>query len=753
MASIRLVAAAASLTLVFGVRADEPGCPGSIQWDAGAGTTAWTTISNWSPNVVPGASDDVCIPDLAVGVEVVHATGTHAVHSLAGTGGVQVSGGTLSFAVGSPGLVQLVLSGGTLSGAGDLPVSGAFSWTGGTMSGAGRTTATNAAIGGGTKNLVDARVLRTNGSTVWTNTGLLKLDTASMIENLGTWDAQGNASIVNLGSAGPFENPLGSTFKKTGGGGATTIGVPFQNGGMVSVQSGTMSFEGGSTSTGSIEGGASTTVQFMGGAHMLAAGSSLTAGTVYVGAGSLSVDGTYSAVNSTFLDAAVAFRPSATVTQMGSLLISGSASVDLSSGDVLNVPRLAFFGGTLSGTDTLTATGLDSVWAGGTMSGPGTTEMAGGSLSSWAPMDLTDGRVLRFPGPNSHTVDWDGSAPIRLGSGATIENTLSFEFDAGSILDLGGAGGFRNQPFGWFDKSSAGACAVEVPFTNRGVVYVGGGTVQFMAGYTQLEGTTRLSDSDSTLSATTPLDIRGGKLDGDGTVAASVVSSGIVYAGGLTIDGSYTQTAQGTLWKDPPASSDPNPLVVTGAVALSGTLRVTLSNGYVPVNGDTFTILTAPEITGSFTTFDVPRLPGGVGFLIRVEPTQVVLEIAPDSDGDGVADAGDCAPADTGARSAPTESAHLVFASDKQTLSWDYQGTAGWDTVYDAVSGLVAELPVGGVGEICVVSGAGSPHLVDATTPEPGSCFYYLVRARNVCGVGTYGTATGGVPRLTAACP
>lgn len=493
---------------------------------------------------------------------------------------------------------------------------------------------------------------------------------------------------------------------------------------------------------------------------MLTAGSSLTTGTVYVGAGSVTVEGSYSAANSTFLDATVAFHPSATVTQMGSLVISGSASVDLSSGEVLEVTRLSVFGGTLSGTDTLTATGLDSVWAGGSMSGPGTTAMAGGSLSSWAPMDLTGGRVLRFPGPNANSVNWDGSAPIRLGSGATIENSVSFYVDSGSILDLGGAGGFRNQHLGWFFKSSSGACAVEVPFTNRGIVYVGGGTLQFAAGYTQLDGTTWVSNSDATLSATTPLDVQGGDLHGVGTVAASVVNSAIVHPGQffkvLTIDGSYTQTAQGTLMVqigEPPAGYDPNRLVVTGAVSLSGTLNVTLPNGYVPTNGDAFTILTAPEIAGSFTTFDVPRLSGGVGFLARVEPTQVVLEIAPDADGDGVADAGDCAPGDTGARTAPTESAHVVFASDKQTLSWDYQGTAGWDTVYDAVSGLVAELPVGGVGEICVLSGAGSPQLVDATTPEPGSCFYYVVRARNVCGAGSYGMSADGAPRTTGACP
>jgi hypothetical protein len=64
-----------SCLLASPVHADGPGCPGTITWDAGGGTTAWTTLINWSPDVMPGASDDVCIPDLAAGVEVVHLLG------------------------------------------------------------------------------------------------------------------------------------------------------------------------------------------------------------------------------------------------------------------------------------------------------------------------------------------------------------------------------------------------------------------------------------------------------------------------------------------------------------------------------------------------------------------------------------------------------------------------------------------------------------------------------------------------------
>ena len=41
----------------------------------------------------------------------------------------------------------------------------------------------------------------------------------------------------------------------------------------------------------------------------------------------------------------------------------------------------------------------------------------------------------------------------------------------------------------------------------------------------------------------------------------------------------------------------------------------------------------------------------------------------------------------------------------------------------------------------------------DAQTPGPAAGFYYLVRGRNVCGDGTYGRASDGTSRASAACP
>jgi len=487
------------------------GCPGTIQWDAGGGSMAWATGANWSTNVVPAGSDDVCIPDLAAGVEVVHALGTDAVNSLAGTGGLQVNGGTLSFAVSSPGLGQLGVAGGTLSGTGDLPVSGAFTWSAGVMTGAGVTSASGAALSGAAaKDLTGARVLQTSGTTTWTGTGQIRLNTAAAIQNAGTWDAQGNASISNLASGGGFQNPAGSTFKKTAGGGTTTIAVPLTNGGALSVENGTVSLTGGSSTTGSLQGTADTTLQFSGGAHSVGSGASLAAPTVVVTAGSLTVDGTYSADTNTFSGGTTTFNAAGTVLSMGSLSISGVATVDLSSGEAITPTSLSLLGGTLKGSDTVTVPSAG--WSGGDMTGSGTTTVTSLlTLTGSAAKDLSGGRVLRV----TDTTWWQDTGQIRLGSGATIRNDLVWDCQgAATMSNLGSAGGFLNAAGAHFTKSSFNTTSVQVPFTNDGTVQMSFGTLSFDGGgtatgaFTGAAGTTlRFAGGTHALGATSSINV------------------------------------------------------------------------------------------------------------------------------------------------------------------------------------------------------------------------------------------------------
>ena len=120
-----------------------------------------------------------------------------------------------------------------------------------------------------------------------------------------------------------------------------------------------------------------------------------------------------------------------------------------------------------------------------------------------------------------------------------------------------------------------------------------------------------------------------------------------------------------------------------------------------------------------------------------------------DIDGDGTLNADDCAPRDR-TNSPPGEVANQRLAPDKQTIQWDASVLA---SRYDVVRGDLTALPVGpgGGDEVCY-GGVSAATTTDATTPAASSGFWYLVRADNACGNGSYGMGTTG-PRITTTCP
>jgi hypothetical protein len=137
----------------------------TIRWDGGANTLNWTDAANWSGDALPGASDDVVIPDLGTSgvvdqtisissasysvrsittAERVHITGgtltvgasTVDTAVLAGTGNIEVSGGTVALAgTNWENTSTLAISSGTLNLEGSFTQSrlGTFSRSGGTV--------------------------------------------------------------------------------------------------------------------------------------------------------------------------------------------------------------------------------------------------------------------------------------------------------------------------------------------------------------------------------------------------------------------------------------------------------------------------------------------------------------------------------------------------------------------------------------------------------------------------------------------
>ena len=73
--------------------------------------------------------------------------------------------------------------------------------------------------------------------------------TPATIENLGTWDLQGDAGLDHYAMIPPeirgtFHNAAGATFKKTGGTGQSQIHVTFDNDGVVEVHTGELEMGG-----------------------------------------------------------------------------------------------------------------------------------------------------------------------------------------------------------------------------------------------------------------------------------------------------------------------------------------------------------------------------------------------------------------------------------------------------------------------------------------------------------------------------
>jgi hypothetical protein len=126
-----------------------------------------------------------------------------------------------------------------------------------------------------------------------------------------------------------------------------------------------------------------------------------------------------------------------------------------------------------------------------------------------------------------------------------------------------------------------------------------------------------------------------GALTGAGAIFGNVCNNGAVIPGdaigSVAIAGAYTQQASGSLTFELGGSAPGlqyDQLLITGAGALAGTLAVDLIDGFTPNIGQTFTILTANEVDGTFTTEMLPSLPGLV-FDVVYNPQSVVLTVSP----------------------------------------------------------------------------------------------------------------------------
>jgi len=129
----------------------------------------------------------------------------------------------------------------------------------------------------------------------------------------------------------------------------------------------------------------------------------------------------------------------------------------------------------------------------------------------------------------------------------------------------------------------------------------------------------------------------------------------------------------------------------------------------------------------------------------------------PDDDGDGVADAADCAPADPFAFAPPDEVAGVEVVPGQSPgqaiVTWS-TSTTGAGALYDVVSGFVDDLrPTGFAGVGCLISKHPGTQFTYSNNVKGKAGFYFLVRERNACGIGKWGSGSNGQPRNIVACP
>ncbi|PYS93346.1 MAG: hypothetical protein DMF50_13630 [Acidobacteria bacterium] len=126
-----------------------------------------------------------------------------------------------------------------------------------------------------------------------------------------------------------------------------------------------------------------------------------------------------------------------------------------------------------------------------------------------------------------------------------------------------------------------------------------------------------------------------------------------------------------------------------------------------------------------------------------------------DSDGDGLLDSLDCAPAigsQTGRPGeVPPSSLAAVQEGATAALSWLLAAQA---PVYDLYRGTLGPHGGGGYSHACLAPGLPRAAFSDGAVPPPGVVYYYLVAGANSCGEGPLGVKPGGgeIPAL-GACP
>ena len=140
------------------------------------------------------------------------------------------------------------------------------------------------------------------------------------------------------------------------------------------------------------------------------------------------------------------------------------------------------------------------------------------------------------------------------------------------------------------------ASSITGSYNNQGTFNLAGATLSLSGGVTGL-----VNEPGGLINAWGTINISGSSLTNNGTLSVNTTD-----ASTLTINGTYTQSSTGALniqlGGSDPALSDL--LNVNGLANLAGSMNISLINGFKPVQGDSFKVVTFPGASGSISTYN-----------------------------------------------------------------------------------------------------------------------------------------------------
>ena len=313
---------------------------------------------------------------------------------------------------------------------------------------------------------------------------------------------------------------------------------------------------------------------------------------------------------------------------------------------------------TTDGTSTLGTSQITTYTNGTITANGGTPNYSGLTSLNGDNIYANNGAVLAFPSltsyaaQNSSTIQANGAGSVvDLSHLTTLAGApywpLSVNALAGGKVDLSSLASYTGGVTRFTADGAANGTASTIDlskltklfsdsYNNSWLQATNGGTIVLNSGTVNLMGVDVSAASTGTIVGGALQLFRGtlsgsATLSGDGTIHANVSNSGVTSPGNngvgtLTITGNYGQAGSGTLNIELASLTSFDQLAVGGSATLNGTLNVAQLNGFSPMEGNAFPILTFASRSGDFSTKTGLGLPNSLALNPVYNATSLTLQ-------------------------------------------------------------------------------------------------------------------------------